>query len=258
MSENSKIAWCDNTFNPWIGCQKVSEGCKNCYAETLMTRKPKWANTWGPPVLTQRLKTSDAYWKKPLQWNKKAERLGIRYKVFCGSLCDWAEIAPSLDNIRAELFTCLIDKTPNIDWLLLTKRIENARLYTFPDNVWVGTSVENQKTADERIPILKEINAKVKFLSIEPMLEPINFESCGYYCDEKVGHVDHKIRGIDWVIVGGESGPNHRPFEWDWARDIRDQCRQAGVAFFMKQGAGPSQAHMPEIPEDLRVREYPV
>jgi len=293
MGENSSIAWTDHTFNPWVGCFKVSEGCKNCYAETQMTRKPRWANTWGPPALTERLKTSESNWNKPLKWNRNifvecvcgwrgfafmlegyrkqkcpsCERTDlthkVRQRVFCSSLADVFEDNPQVEKWR-ELLWNLIDSTPNLDWLLLTKRPENILKLSHPifwDNIWIGTSVENQAMADKRIPELCQAPAKIRFLSVEPMLEKMDIEwptPCGYYCDDRVGHVDHSLAGhIHWVIVGGESGSSHRPFNWGWARGIRDQCKKSNVAFFMKQGAGKSQAHMPEIPTDLMIREFP-
>jgi len=232
MAENSKIEWTDHTFNPWVGCQQVSEGCANCYAERFMTRKTRWRNAWGPPVLTQRLKTSDANWKKPLTWNRKAEKSGIRYKVFCGSLCDVFEDNRDVEEWRRELVT-LIDKTPHLDWLLLTKRPENiGRLWPeawpWPENIWIGTSVENQKTADERIPHLVKVPVKVKFVSCEPLLGKVDLQLRGrnYGIDDEY---------VNWVIAGGESGPNARPMNPDWVRYLRDQCQEMNVPFFFKQ-----------------------
>ncbi len=271
MSENSKIEWTDHTFNPWIGCTKVSPGCKHCYAEVLMTRKPRWADTWGPQGT--RIRTSETYWKQPLSWNRKAEKEGRRYKVFCGSLCDVFEIKddqPELYVWRGNLFG-LIDQTPHLDWLLLTKRPENiSHFYDDCHNVWLGTSVENQEQADKRIPELLKVPAVVRFLSVEPMLGPVDLWRFG---DPEMGFApkyDHRgtydfyralgwppgsteiEAGINWVIVGGESGPNARPMHPDWPRTIRDQCASAGVPFFMKQmtSKGP-------IPDDLFVREFP-
>lgn len=219
MGSNSKIEWCDHTFNPWIGCTKVSEGCKHCYAEQLMDKR--WNKVqWGPQG--KRVKTSDANWAEPLRWNKQAGQLGIRYRVFCASLADVFDDHPSVQSTwRRDLFFMMAG-TPNLDWLILTKRPENfhgqvpwSRL---PMNIWVGTSVENQEQAEKRIPRLLDIPAKVKFLSMEPLLGDVKLNN-----------------GIDWVIVGGESGTHARPMHPDWARSVRDQCQAAGVKFFFKQ-----------------------
>lgn len=243
MAKNSKIEWTDHTFNPWIGCTKVSQGCKNCYAELLMGKRYKKAE-WGPQG--QRIRTSAANWKKPLAWNRQAAQEGRRYKVFCASLADIFEWNDQLINWRRELMT-LIEQTPHLDWLLLTKRPENiphmvpwmwyqedAGGYLvdggqWPANVWIGTSVENQQTADERIPLLMSIPARYRFLSMEPLLGPVDFWAVpGFNC------YNLNLHGW-WVIVGGESGPNARPMHPDWARSLRDQCHNAGVPFFFKQ-----------------------
>lgn len=270
MAENSNIEWTDHTFNPWIGCQKWSDGCKFCYADTLMTRKPRWANTWGPPATSERIRTSEANWQKPLKWNKEAERLGLRYKVFCASLADVFEGAPQVEPWRIDLFR-LIFETPNLDWLILTKRPENVIPFMdwacwpetgcalfgpdddLPPNVWIGTSIENQEQAEKRIPALVEIPAYIHFLSIEPLLGEINIEQylkCsivpGPEIDWKLGTIlpdppppkprgARLINNIDWVIVGGESGPNARPMHPYWATSIRDQCQVARIPFFFKQ-----------------------
>lgn len=224
MAENSKIEWTNHTFNPWEGCTKVSEGCKNCYAEARANRFG--TVKWGPTG--QRRRTSAANWRKPLSWNKQAAKEGRRFRVFCASLADVFEIHPTqdLDEWRHDLFV-LIQQTPNLDWLLLTKRPENVMDYLqhgwgtdLPDNVWVGTSVENQQMYDERSVHIRSIPAAVTFYSMEPLLGPV---------------VMAKDDPISWVIVGGESGPNARPMHPQWARDIRDQCVDAGLPFLFKQ-----------------------
>lgn len=256
MVENSKIEWTDHTFNPWIGCTKISDGCKHCYAETLMDHRYKKVE-WGPEGT--RVRTSAANWKKPSQWNKQAAAEGRRYKVFCASLADVFEDRPELVEWRRDLVV-MMEKTPNLDWLLLTKRPENvSRMITEAitinpsawwmamRNVWIGTSVENQETADKRIPELLKVPAKVRFLSMEPLLGPVNlpmiesylqpdgFGMNGPFVPHGIGYADDPDNLIDWVIVGGESGPNARPMHPDWARSIRDQCVAAGVAFHFKQ-----------------------
>jgi len=242
--ENSKIAWTDHTFNPWWGCAKVSDGCKNCYADAFSRRTGN--DVFG--VDKPRRFFGDKHWNEPLKWNEKAEKAGHRAKVFCASMADVFEHREDLKLPRKRLFA-LIEQTPYLIWLLLTKRPENIfelspRVW-LPDNIWLGVTVENQEMLDSRISLLSDIPAKKKFLSVEPMLGAIEFDKLSL------------MSYIDWVIVGGESGANHRPFDWGWARDIRDQCRDAGVPFFMKQGAGKSQRSMPEIPEDLMIREFP-
>lgn len=239
------------TFNPWAGCQKVSPGCKHCYAETLMdTRYGKVK--WGPDGT--RVRTSDANWRKPLAWNRQAEKEGRRLRVFCASLADVFEDREEVAPWRADLFK-LIEKTLMLDWLLLTKRPENIepmlRAITTPggtldawrllgtgyySNVWLGTSVENQEAADERIPKLLAAPAKVRFLSCEPLLGPVDLS---WYVAPQFAADDPRHEpwrnGIEWVIVGGESGPQARPMHPDWVRTIRDDCQGTGVPFFFKQ-----------------------
>lgn len=260
VGENSKIEWTDHTFNPWIGCTKVSEGCKHCYAETLMDKRYGRVE-WGPQGA--RVRTSAANWKKPLAWNRKAAAEGKRARVFCASLADVFEDKPDQPEMygwRAELFD-MIELTPNLDWLLLTKRPENVMLmlprewqrYSEwgcpPKNFWIGTSVENQEQADKRIPELLNIPAAVRFLSMEPLLGPVSLDNgetswltCHGACTDESEDVCRSFEytnkcfhGIDWVIVGGESGAHARPMHPDWVRSIRDQCQAAGVPFFFKQ-----------------------
>lgn len=247
MGKNSNIEWTDHTFNPWVGCVKVSEGCKFCYAETFMTRKDRWANTWGPAETTERIKTKT--WAQPLKWNKEAKAAGKRVKVFCASLADVFEDNPQLVDWRRELLNLIIE-TPHLDWQLLTKRPENvcwmieqatgfsdAEMW-LPPNCWIGTSVENQQQADERIPELLKIPAKVRFLSIEPLLGPIDLTEFLWYTPERNKRYSkqlHQINKIDWVIVGGESGANARPMNPDWVRSLCDQCVAADIPYFFKQ-----------------------
>jgi protein gp37 len=262
MAANSKIEWCDHTFNPWLGCTRVSPACDHCYAEG-------WAKRTGNARLWQgeRRRTTEAYWRQPLKWNRQAEREGRRYRVFCASLAD------VFDNQvphqwREDLWS-LIEATPHLDWLLLTKRPQNiTRLLMLPDpcsaqpwpwpNVWLGTTVENQAEADRRIPHLLSAPAAVHFLSCEPLLGPVdltrvNISACwpqvwpGHRydclrggCWMSTGFVNHSDmqqagRVIDWIIAGGESGPKARPPMISWVRSLRDQCAAAQVPFFFKQ-----------------------
>lgn len=218
--ENSNISWTTHTFNPWIGCTKVSPGCQRCYAEARMDKRFHRVN-WGAG--NPRSRTSADYWKDPLQWNRQAAEAGARTMVFCASLGDVfdAEVAASW---RDDLFG-LIRQTPHLDWQILTKRPEHAVQYAagsrWPDNAWLGTSIEDQERAG-RAKIITQVPAPVRFLSCEPLLGPVKLD----------------LTGIDWVIVGGESGPGYRPMAREWAIDLRDQCRAANVPFFFKQWGG--------------------
>lgn len=256
MGENTKIEWTDHTFNPVIGC-------KHCYAEALMDKRYGRAQ-WGPN--TRRVRTSSSNWKKPLQWNANAKATGRRAKVFCASLSDVFEDHPDWVEPRRDLLQ-LIERTPYLDWLLLTKRPENierlivkatgrydwAWLANYP-NVWIGTSVENQDAADKRIPELLRVPAKVRFLSCEPLLSDVMLRR--WVPPSQEGWAPSPIH---WVICGGESGKSARPMQLEWARDLRDQCQAAGIAFFMKQlgGVVDKRHDLEDMQEDLRIREFP-
>lgn len=240
MAENSKIEWTDHTFNPWIGCQKVSPGCDHCYAEALMDTR--WGKVeWGPHG--ERKRTSNANWKKPQQWAKAARGTGKRPRVFCASLADvFDNQAP--DEWRLELWN-LIALTPELDWLLLTKRPENiAKMIPTwwgkfgTDRVWLGTTCEDQANYDRRWPILREVPAAVHFISYEPAIGPLRLHNGP---DQP-----------DWLICGGESGHGARMMDPEWAAAIRADCERAGVWFFMKQMTGKA-----PIPPHLMLREFP-
>lgn len=241
MGKTTEIAWCDATFNPWLGCSKVSAGCANCYAETLMDTRYGRVQ-WGPNGT--RVVTSATYWKQPRTWNAEAQRTGVRRRVFCGSLCDVFEDRHDTNAWRISLLE-LIELTHGLDWLLLTKRPENVvrliqqaagraveNFFERNPHVWIGTSVEDQAAADRRIPHLLKIPAPVRFLSMEPLLGPVDLSGVSYSGLCRSGDWEP---GIDWVIVGGESGHNARPMHPCWARSIRDECVAAGVPFFFKQ-----------------------
>ncbi|BEP34283.1 phage Gp37/Gp68 family protein [Variovorax sp. V59] len=281
MAETTNIEWCDATFNPWIGCTKVSiaatggGGCDHCYAEAstpARVLRAKGAETWGAGA--PRVRTSAANWKMPLRWNAQADAFfaqhGRRQRVFCASLADVFDNAVD-PQWRIDLFD-LIAATPNLDWLLLTKRIGNAfemikaataeRRAADPGvdvvfNVWLGATVVNQAEADRDIPKLQDTPAAVRFLSMEPLLGPVWLGADGNGCFGGISRAssegewtfsDHPLEGkrstkcgeysvprIDWVIVGGESGPQARPAQPDWVRSLRDQCQHAHVPFFFKQ-----------------------
>ncbi|NJN65978.1 MAG: phage Gp37/Gp68 family protein [Chloroflexaceae bacterium] len=223
MAQYSPIEWCDHTFNPWWGCTRVSPGCQHCYAETW-ARRYRY-EVWGKQ--TSRRLFGEQHWREPLKWNEQAHRQGRRIRVFCASMADVFEDHPDIVSERQKLWQ-LIEATPMLDWLLLTKRTEHMRQMvprtwfpSWPRNVWAMTSVENQKQAARRIPLLLDIPATVHGLSVEPLIASVDL----------VPWLAH----IQWVIVGGESGPNARPMSPDWVRRLRDQCQQFGVAFFFKQ-----------------------
>jgi len=237
VAENSAIEWTDATFNPWIGCTKVGPGCDHCYAEARMDKRLHRV-VWGAGQARTLTKT----WSQPLRWNRLHEEFfaahGRRQRVFCASLADVFdnEVPPVW---RADLFR-LIDSTPHLDWLLLTKRIGNVskmlteilRPGTMPANVWLGATVVNQEEADRDIPKLLAAPARARFLSMEPLLGPVKLALHGH----RVGIEGSALRGvIDWIIVGGESGHDARPMHPDWARSLRDQCTAAGVPFLFKQ-----------------------
>ena len=264
MGTNSKIEWTDHTFSPWTGCTKVSPACDHCYAEGWAKRSGhvKWGS--GQP----RRRTSDANWRMPLKWNREAERTGVRPRVFCASLADVFDNAVD-PQWREDLFD-LIAATPNLDWLLLTKRIGNVgNMLPVPfdfdkhfPNVWLGATVVNQEEADRDIPKLLAVPAAKRFLSIEPMLGPmlLPFERMREWNRiALMNQQEHAVLRIDWVIVGGESGPGARPMSPDWARSIRDQCEEAGVALFVKQmgGSRDKRGELFDLPDDLRIREVP-
>jgi len=216
--ESSSIQWTNNTFNPWQGCAKISPGCANCYAKVQVDDRFGRAK-WGPNGT--RTRTKD--WSGPRRWNAKAAAENTRTMVFCASLADVFEDRAELAPWRDELHQ-LIAETPQLDWQLLTKRPHVAAEYysthPIPDNVWLGTSVENREMALRRIPILRQIPARIKFLSCEPLLDHLG---------------ELELHEIDWVIVGGESGHGFRPMDAAWAKSIRDQCAEQHVAFFFKQ-----------------------
>lgn len=221
MAKNSRIEWTTHTFNPWWGCVKVSPACKHCYAESWSKRVGQ--KVWG--INADRRFFGDKHWSEPLKWNATAQQLGVRARVFCASMSDVFEDRRDLDTHRQRLWR-LIEDTPWLDWLLLTKRPELV-LGTapwgesWPDNVWMGTTVETQEYADERLPYLSEIPAAVRFISAEPLLGPVEI---GPWADS-----------IDWVITGGESGPHARPSSPTWFRDLLNRCMASDIAFHFKQ-----------------------
>lgn len=273
MGETTKIAWTDHTFNPWWGCQRVSPGCERCYAETFAKRVG--LKVWGPQ--SERRFFGDKHWAEPLRWNRAAEKAGKRARVFCASMADVFEDRYDLREPRARLWR-LIFETPHLDWLLLTKRPQNAgalaRLAALhawdgggPDaptwlpNIWLGTTAEDQRRANERLPHLLKVPAVVRFVSYEPALGPVDFtrivewERLRGFCGVTPAEDTPAVRGLQWIIVGGESGPSARPFDAAWARETVDQCKAARVACFVKQmGSRPydSNVNASDWPDDAR------
>lgn len=316
MGDQTKIEWCDSTFNGWMGCTKVSPACDHCYAAVSTPVRTKGI-AWGAGQPRQR--TSAANWQQPRRWNEAAGRRRfvqcdgcgrrefrkwdntvppgglaccstpgctalpesdsqpVRPRVFCASLADW------LDNeVPIEWLVDLLDlirRTPNLNWLLLTKRVGNWRWRVegvaeylrahwpaidaspllqwvgawldgdAPVHVWLGATVVNQEEADRDVPKLLQVPARVRFLSVEPMLGPIQLTSSGFIPPDDEGPARDDGRsslwptraealensGIHWVIAGGESGPHARPMHPDWVRSLRDQCAAAGIPFLFKQ-----------------------
>jgi protein gp37 len=249
MAENSKIEWTTHTFNPWTGCTKVSPACDHCYAEGWAKRSGHVE--WGPHGDRRRTKT----WNNPVKWNREAEGAIERPRVFCASLADVFDNHKSIQpEWRADLWA-LITATPNLDWLLLTKRPQNIKRFIpssweargCPDNVWLGTTVENQEEAERRIPHLVAVPARVRFLSCEPLLGPLDLSPWLAVEQITLGGRPHwternyEVSKLQWIITGGESGSNFRPANPDWFRSLRDQCQAASVPFLFKQWEGVSQ-----------------
>jgi protein gp37 len=258
MGTDTAIGWTDHTFNPWWGCTRVSPGCQHCYAETFAKRTGN--KVWGQQA--PRRFFGEKHWREPLKWDRAAEAAGRPALVFCASMADVFEDRDDLVEPLGQLFELMV-ATPHLIWQVLTKRPELVRDRTprawwqetddgrsmWPSNVWIGTTVEDQQRADERIPRLLEIPAPVRFLSCEPLLGPVDllaewvefelmaFGGAGVECFPRV----------DWVICGGESGPGHRPLNLDHARTIRDNCAEYDVPFFFKQVGG----HHPTTGGDL-------
>ncbi len=223
MAEDSGIEWTHHTFNPWWGCVKLSPACAHCYAESWARRVGM--DLWGGTA--PRRFFGDKHWREPLKWNSDAERRGVRARVFCASMADVFEPRPDLDSWRDRLWD-LIETTPHLDWLLLTKRPGHIK-HVYPwahsprENVWLGTTAENQRWADRRIDRLLTVEARVRFLSCEPLLSAIDLSRW------------LKRGEISWVIAGGESGGAARPTHPNWIRSIRDQCVAHGIPFHFKQ-----------------------
>lgn len=263
MSDKSAIEWTDTTWNPVTGCSKVSPGCAHCYAETLTRRFQPGSLPWTPANAAANVRLHPERVDAPLRWRKPR-------RVFVNSMSDLFHEAVSdayLDRVFA-----IMARTPQHVYQVLTKRparmlrylsgADGVEITGWPlPNVWLGVSVENQRWADERVPLLVQTPAAVRFVSCEPLLGPLSLyewlePGCTPAClmaSIAPGHAH--VSALDWVIVGGESGPKRRSLELSWVRVIREQCRRAGVAYFGKQlgGARPGAP----LPGELGDREWP-
>ena len=258
MGTSTTIAWTDKTYNPWIGCQVVTEAeCGDCYAK-------RWAHRHAMPVwgsLTHSPRHVTRTGHDPFTWNKQAQAEGRRFKVFCASLADVFEPHPDVVEARLRLWET-IERTPSLDWQLLTKRpkfimrlVPASWVQHWPAHVWIGTSVGTQQAAEKRIPYLLDVPAPVRFLSCEPLVEQVTLAPW------------FVSGGLHWVICGGYSGSQARPMELAWARSLKAECDMHGVTFFMKQlGTVYAKQHglhnwkgedVREFPADLRVQAFP-
>jgi len=245
VAENSGIAWTDNTFNPWWGCQKISRACEGCYAEAFAKRTG--FKIWGPK--TERRFFGEKHWEEPRKWDRAAAIADTQIKVFCASMADVFEDREDLNGSRRRLWA-LIEETPRLTWQLLTKRPQNMIAMTpqrwragWPSNVWAGTTTENQTTFDERWEHLRQVPAAVLFVSVEPMIGPVYVQNAG---------------APQWVIFGGESGPGHSTLDLNALAESATYAKRAGAAIFVKQDSGPYPGKQGRIPDYLwGLKEFP-
>lgn len=263
MGKTTGIEWTDHTLNFWMGCRHASPGCDNCY----MFRERKRYG-WNPEHVTR---TKTATWKQAEHWNREAEREGKKHLVFT---CSWSDFfLKEADIWRPDVWK-VIKETPWLIYQILTKRHGRIKHSLPPDwgagypNVWLGVSVENQETADQRIPVLLQTPAAVRFLSCEPLLGPVDLQMLHYQGVTNINCLSGqygvsipfqgKCCAVDWVIVGGESGPNARPMDDAWVRSIRDQCQAASVPFFYKQRKDGKQLVSLPLLDGVRHAAFPV
>jgi protein gp37 len=266
MGEDSQITWCHHTFNPWWGCTEVSPGCDHCYARTWAHRHGlEWGDLDDDGNPIGRRFFSDAHWRAPLTWDRRAAKLGERHRVFCASMGDVFEMRDSLAPARRRLWD-LIKATPSLDWLLLTKRPENAaRVLPWMvepgprwPNVWLGVTTENEEWAWRRLSIARRIPAVVHFASYEPALGPVDFtrlsglDEVGDRLTFNAFTFGPAIYGLDWIVAGDESGHGRRPASADWFRAVRDQVERHGASYHFKQWAG---AETPGIAGERKGRD---
>lgn len=277
MGQNSGISWTDSTWNPVTGCSKLSEACRNCYAETISLRFGWTAKPWAERYAAENVRLHRERLQQPLRW-RSARR------IFVCSMADlFHEQVP--DDFLIDVFGIMA----LAEWhtfQVLTKR--TRRMHDFfrdygapPENVWCGTSVENQKRADERVPLLLQIPASVRFLSIEPLLGPVDLSrtilSGGSLCHplkviEGIYPLSGFVGPVQWVIVGGESGPGAarrklvyrtadgwrpHPHALNWVRSLRDQCAKSDTAFWFKQWGGPTYRSGGDLLDGLTWHQFP-
>lgn len=256
MGSETGIGWTDKTFNPVWGCTKVSLGCDHCYAESFDKRVG--GSHWGKGM--PRREFGDKHWNEPLAWNREAQAANKRAKVFCASMADVMDDEWP-DGIRERLWD-LIDQTPYLTWQLLTKRPHRYQRYLpqkfAHDNVWLGTTAENQEFYDVRWPLLRLVAEDYKctsWISYEPALGPLSMES---RCLRNPELDDCAQDYPDWIIFGGESGNGRRPMEKKWAEDLLEECKLSGTQFFMKQfGARTPTEGKKLIPAELLIHQFP-
>lgn len=306
MSEHTKIEWADHSWSPWRGCTKVSPGCSNCYAETLSKRNPAVLGQWGkgkPRVLAKNWRDPVRWNKRQKERScgycdfdeaegdllAQCPRCAVRPHVF-PSLCDWLDEEVPIEWLVR--FLQLIRDTPHLDWLLLTKRPELWESRSFeacrylndgkyeggtasllmwlmlwrhgqaPYNVWFGVSAEDHQRANQRIPLLLQIPAKLRWVSLEPLLGPVDLAEI----ENALTYYDGP-QGVQWLVIGGESGAGARPCNISWIRQLKDVGRLAGIPVFVKQMGSnpfylkafshPKGGDPSEWPIDMRVRQFP-
>jgi protein gp37 len=238
VAENTGISWAHNTFNPWWGCSRVSAACRSCYADEWDRRFG--GDHWGANA--DRKTFGEKHWAKPLKWDRRAASTGTPERVFCASMGDVFEDHQQLNAPRQQLWD-LIDQTPNLRWLILTKRPENVAGMvpwgnTWPRTVWLGVTAETQADADRRLPILASLPATVRFVSAAPLLGPLRLTQWffgGVRWSTAGQMIAREPSPIHWVITEGESGRRAKPSHPDWFRDIRDRCLTHGVRYHHKQ-----------------------
>jgi protein gp37 len=281
VAEHTRIAWADGTFNSWWGCTRITKACKNCYAEAQSRRFGE--SVWGDNA--PRRFFGDKHWNEPIRWNRKAEKEGVQRRIFAGSMCDVFEDRRDLFFPRMRLFR-LVEDTPFLTWMFCTKRPQNyhrllpASWLGGPrPNVWLLATASDQDEFDTAANELIRVPAMVRGISVEPMLGPISraqqWMQRGWFrspcpahtkrfeleCVDCIRQPTQDLPRINWVVVGGESGPGARPVQSSWVRALRDQCADTRTAFFFKQmgsrGHKGKGAELTDIPEDLQIKEFP-
>lgn len=268
--EGSAISWCRHTHNHWIGCCHASPACEHCYAEVetfARVKRHRGLELWGPPKTTARHLTAESNRRKPYAWDREAAASGVPATVFAASLSDVFEDHPDLPPWREELFA-MMEATTSLRWLVLTKRAALVRRFApphwlrrWPRNVALGATVEDEKWGLPRVEALREVDAPMRFVSVEPQLAALPA-------------LARRLAGVAWLINGGERHTalgQARPFKLEWALDNLAACREAGAAYHFKQAGDAAEFEgrpfrtearhgrdIREMPEPLRVQEFPV